>query len=284
MKTLMMIFASLLSLGYAQTQDGQTQDITLNFAAHVGDEVAACGTTYAGIGSTDAAIEFADLRFYVSNVQLLTEAGEAVALELLQDNTWQVDNVALLDFEDATGACNGNPAVNSQIIGSVPAGTYTGIRFDLGVPQTLNHLDTATAPAPLNVTPMWWNWRGGYKFLRVDLVVPASENPGYPMHLGSTGCRGDVAVLPPTEPCMRPNVVTVQFAAFDASQDTIIADIAALFAASNVAQSLELAPPGCMSGPTDPDCDGLFTQGLGLSRDSGTCPNGACEQQLFRLE
>jgi len=274
------LLTGLLLMTYAHAQ----QDITINFAAHVGDEVAACGTTYENFGSTDTAVAFADLRFYVSNVQLLTASGEAVALELTQDDTWQVQNVTLLDFEDASSACNGNPALNTQVIGSVPEGTYTGIRFDMGVPQTLNHLDTATAPAPLNVTPMWWNWRGGYKFLRVDLVVPEGENPGYPMHLGSTGCRGEVATLPPSEPCMRPNVVTVQFADFDANEDTIIADIAALFAANDVAQSLELAPPGCMSGPADPDCDGLFVQGLGLSRDSGTCLGGACDQQLFRLE
>jgi hypothetical protein len=83
---------------------------------------------------------------------------------------------------------------------------------------------------------------------------------------------------------MRPNVVTVQFDAFDASEDTIVADIAALFAANNVAESLELAPPGCMSGPADPDCDGLFVQGLGLSRESGLCADGGCEQQFFRVE
>lgn len=279
MKTLMTMLASLLSLGYAQTQD-----ITLNFAAHVGDEVAACGTTYAGIGSTDAAIEFADLRFYVSNVQLLTESGEAVALDLVQDDTWQAQNVALLDFEDASGACNGNPALNSQVIGSVPEGSYTGVRFDLGVPQTLNHLDTTTAPSPLNVTPMWWNWRGGYKFLRVDLVVPDSDNPGWPIHLGSTGCTGEVATLPPSEPCARPNVVTVQLDDFDPSEDTVVADIAALLGFSDVSQSLELAPPGCMSGPADPDCDTLFLRGFGLSRESGTCPSGLCDQQLFRVE
>lgn len=279
MKKLIILLSMLLFVAtHAQ------QDITLNFAAHVGDDVAACGTTYEGIGSAGTAIEFADLRFYVSNVQLLTESGEAVALDLVQDDTWQVQNVALLDFEDATGACNGNPALNSQVIGSVPEGTYTGVRFDLGVPQTLNHLDTTTAPSPLNVTPMWWNWRGGYKFLRVDLIAPDSDNPGWPIHLGSTGCTGEVATLPPTEPCARPNVVTVQLDTFDPSENTIVADIAALLGASDVSQSLELAPPGCMSGPADPDCEDLFAQGFGLERESGTCSNGICDQQLFRLE
>ena len=279
MKTLITLLASLLTLGYAQTQD-----ITLTFAAHVGDEVAACGTTYDNVSSGNASREFADLRFYVSNVQLVTDTGDAVTVELVQDDTWQVQNVALLDFEDATGACNGNPALNNQVIGSVPEGNYTGVRFELGVPQTLNHLDTTTAPSPLNVTPMWWNWRGGYKFIRVDLVVPASDNPGWPIHLGSTGCSGEVATLPPSEPCSRPNVVNVQLDDFDPSEDTIVADIATLLTFSDVSQSLELAPPGCMSGPADPDCDTLFCVVSGFPETAAVARVACVNQQLFRLE
>ncbi|MEM7735493.1 MAG: MbnP family copper-binding protein [Deinococcota bacterium] len=273
---------ALLSLAHAQMDD-----VTLTFDARVNDELASCSVTYEGVGTTDAAIEFTDLRFYVSNVGMLTESGELVMLELTQDSVWQTDNVALLDFEDASGLCNGNSAMNATVTGSIPAAAYTALVFDLGVPEDLNHIDAGTAPSPLNVTPMWWNWRGGYKFARIDMVgAGAGEDvPAWFLHLGSTGCMADEAVMPPAEACMRPNRVTVQLDGFDPAENIIVADIGSLLSASDVGQSLELAPPGCMSGPADPDCEALFLQGFDLSQETGLCEDGVCSGQLlFKAE
>ncbi|MEM8637626.1 MAG: MbnP family copper-binding protein [Cyanobacteria bacterium P01_G01_bin.54] len=149
-----------------------TQDITLQFQAQVGETPFTCGSTYSDLGRQNNTIAVTDFRFYISDVVLLTADGTAVPITLSQDGQWQYENVALLDFEDKTAACaNGTAETNTQVVGTVPVGDYQGLAFTLGIPFDLNHEDATLAPSPLNLTSMWWNWRGGYKFLRVDLAV-----------------------------------------------------------------------------------------------------------------
>ena len=286
-----LITAFLLTLGAAFAQES----VTLNFAALIGDQEAACGVMYEGVGAEDSTIELQDLRFYVSDVRLLTADGE-VKLELTP-NQWQHQDVALLDFEDGSERCaeSGNEAMNSAVTGTAPAGDYTGLVFNMGVPFNLNHADVATAPTPLNVSSMWWSWQGGYKHARIDLMShsaasntesgmatdtqsggEASAQDGHggaaqaglwPIHLGSTGCDAPARVVPPATPCANPNLAQVRLENFDVANDTVVADVSALLEGVDVSQSLELAPPGCMSGPEDPDCTVLFTH-FGLGADA----------------
>lgn len=275
----------LLPLLALQAQDdGEMQPITLHFAATVGDDMAMCGQTYAGVGADEAEISFTDFRFYVSNIQLLTPEGEAVAFELEQDGMWQTENVALLDFENAEAGCSdtGTAALNGEIIGMAPAGDYVGLKFDMGVPFELNHDDVTTAPSPLNVAAMFWNWQFGYKFIRVDLVTDAEENSGWFIHLGSTGCESVAGAIAPQEPCSNPNITTITFDEFDFENGVIVADLGGLL--TDVAlYDNTLMPPGCMSGTDDPDCTILFPN-FGLSLAEGICPDGDCSAQtLFRI-
>ena len=168
--------------GYVRAQS-DTQEVAINFEAWVGDEEFACGESYEGVGVNESTITPTDFRFYVSDVALINEDGNAVPLELEQDGKWQYQNTALLDFEDGTNACdNGTAEMNTTVVGTVPEGDYQSIQFTMGVPEELNHEDAAIAPSPLNLTSMWWNWQGGYKFLRVDMEteaissVPASDS------------------------------------------------------------------------------------------------------------
>lgn len=257
-------------------------DVTIRFAATVGSMPAACGMIYEGVGTAHSTISLNDYRFYVSNVRLINEAGEEVAVALTQDGQWQYANVALLDFEDGTGLCSdaGNAELNTKIVGTVPEGVYTGLAFDLGVPFELNHLDTITAPAPLNIPAMWWNWQVGYKFVRIDMQTPHGETPAWFIHLGSTGCASPDSNTAPTEPCSNPNVATVRFATFDAVRNVVVADAAALLAGVNLDASVPM-PPGCMAGPSDPDCVGLFPA-FGLDLATGAPAETA--QSFFRVE
>ncbi|MEM8720705.1 MAG: MbnP family copper-binding protein [Cyanobacteria bacterium P01_G01_bin.39] len=146
------------------------EEIAINFEAFVGESEFACGESYEEIGTGSSTITPTDFRFYVSDVALIDEDGNAVPLELEQDGKWQHQNVALLDFEDGTDSCdNGTPETRTQVVGTIPEGDYESLSFTLGVPSQLNHNDAAIAPSPLNLTSMWWNWQGGYKFLRLDL-------------------------------------------------------------------------------------------------------------------
>lgn len=268
---------------YAQSEDDM-QPITLHFAATVGAEVAQCGLTYAGIGVDAVDISFNDFRLYVANIELLTADGAAVPLQLEQDGVWQVANVALLDFEDGSATCSeiGNAALNGDVIGMAPAGEYVGVRFDLGVPFELNHQEVTAAASPLNIAAMWWNWQGGYKFIRVDLMTHTDDVQPWNIHLGSTGCVSVAEVVPPQEACTRPNITTVTFDTFDFENGVIAVDLAGLLAGVPLLDNTPM-PPGCMSGLDDPDCPALFV-GLGLSLADGVCPDGDCSAQgLFRV-
>lgn len=259
------------------------QDVTLRFAAQVGDEPMRCGQTYTNVGTTNVDAKVMDFRFYVSEIHLLTEDGEEVPLQLTQDGMWQYENVALLDFENGTGDCeSGTPEMNDRIVGKAPAGVYNGVAFTLGVPHELNHLDATLAPSPLNITAMFWTWRAGYVFNRVDLAFEHEGKQGaWLMHIGSTGCESPASTMPPTTECARANRSEVRLTGFDPTTDVLVADVLGVLGTIDLTTS-EPAPPGCMSGPNDPDCPKMFPA-FGLALETGDCVNGCAEQSYFRV-
>jgi uncharacterized repeat protein (TIGR04052 family) len=274
----------LVCLIFAAGCESPPQTVTLTFSGQVGDATVRCGETYTTAGTRPTPLKVNDFRFYISNVRLLTAEGQEVPLALQQDSLWQYQNVALLDFEDGTADCaeGGTPGINNAVVGTVPPGTYQGVAFTLGVPDSLNHLDAAVAPSPLNVSAMFWSWRAGYIFSRIDLAVPRGDSTSYwLMHLGSTGCEAEAATMPPRKACTRPNRVEVHLSNFNPETDIIVADVAGLARGIDLTVS-EPAPPGCMSGPDDPDCSRLFPN-FGLALETGTCSNGNCvDQGYFR--
>lgn len=267
-------------------------EMTLKFAFKAGKEPIACGKEIKSLGARRTAAQIMDARLYVSNIRLIGPGGE-VPLELIPDGKWQTDRVALLDFEDGTAMCKdtGNADLRDVIVGKAPAGKYTGIVFDVGIPFELNHADVAVEAAPLNIQALWWNWQTGYKFVRIDLATDsAPPNDKWFIHLGSTGCGKmekssdphGMANQPPEKPCNNPNVVTIRLNRFDPTKDQIVADLAGLLTNVNIAQSTP-KPAGCMSGVDDPDCRRLIPN-FGLSLRNGQCVNGCRGQRFFRVE
>ena len=231
--------------------------VTLRFDAQVGGAAFVRGQTYAGLGTRSSTLTANDFRFYVSEVALVDAAGAATPVALTQDGKWQHEDVALLDFEDGCGGA-GNTELRAIVEGEVPAGEYTGLRFNLGVPFDKNHAEAATAPSPLNLTAMFWNWNGGYKFLRVD--GGAAGIPGWRLHLGSTTCDGDATGHVTT--CGEPNRPQVELTRFDPDADTVVMDLARVVADVDLTSDTTGAP-GCMSAPADAECGGYF-RALGL--------------------
>jgi len=261
-----------LALGCGDSSSS-TQRVELSFAAVVGDEPFVCGEEYSNLGTTGASLVLSDFRFYVQDIELKNSAGDWVPVRL-DDNKFQNNNVALLDFEDGCGAM-GNPDLNDSVLGSVPAGDYAGLRFEMGVPFAMNHVNSATAPSPLNVSTLFWNWQGGYKFLRIDSGQFSETD--WRMHLGSTGCDGD-AMTGGVTACANSNRVQVALDTFVVASNTVVANYAALVEGANLGEDLA-ADPGCMSKPPDTDCGPLF-KNLGLpfgDSDGGT-------QQFFSAE
>jgi len=271
---------ALASSGCGSSSDGagSPQAVTIEFAGKVGADDFVCGDTYDNLGSHDNSLKLTDFRFYVQDVELQNTDAEWVPVELMQ-NKFQVDDVALLDFEDGCGGF-GNPDLNDVVSGMVPEGEYAGVRFKMGVPVDLNHADASTAPGPLGLTSLFWSWRGGYKFLRID-SGNIKDNPTiWRMHLGSTGCgMTDDPSSPPEEPCTSENRVDVELDAFDTENDIVVADIAALVGGAPLDENAEGTPAGCMAAPDDSDCGPIFDN-LGL-------PFGGSEpdaQQFFSIE
>jgi uncharacterized repeat protein (TIGR04052 family) len=266
-----------------QGHGDEKQKVVLKFAAGVGEETVRCGNSYASLGTTAVNGEILDLRYYVSNIRLINEVGEEVELGLDQDGTWQVENVALLDFEDGTGKCGdaGTGQVRGEVSGEVPPGEYTGVVFDVGVPFDLNHDDLAAAPSPLNVSAMYWAWSIGYKFVRIDLETDGGTP--WSVHIGSTMCESGGPTEPPVSQCARVNIPEIRFDSFDLDHDTIVFDLGTLLASSDVTQDTPDTSTGCQSFSDDVnECAPLFPT-LGLSFDTGACVGDCAGQSVFRL-
>lgn len=294
-KVLVLLAALLLSHTVMAVADGHEVDpavmqhVEVKFAAMVGPENFACGKSYNNIGITKSTIIPSDFRFYVSQVELIDNKGNAVPLKLDQDEVWQYEDVALLDFEDGTGQCrNGNSGIHTSVSGTVPQGHYTGVRFTLGIPFKTNHGDPTIAPSPLNFTAMFWAWQSGYKFVKIDMATsgqpqelkvpanttmkqkldtlnkfiasgaPIKKSPpkaaGFSIHLGSTDCASLSFTTPPDEQCKNPNRITIEFPVFDTDKNVIVADLAVLLADTNVDVNAADTAPGCMSAQDDADC------------------------------
>jgi uncharacterized repeat protein (TIGR04052 family) len=252
-------------------------EVTLPFVARFGATPFSCGVTVPGVGSPAKSYTPTDLRFYVSEVQLVNDAGAQVPV-MLEANAFQGGGVALLDFENGCGT-DGTPELHTAITGWVPTGAYRGISFTLGVPADRDHLDLATAAPPLDVTGMYWAWLFGYKFMKLDGTVPATAAGAaaapFFLHLGSSGCPGTNFGAPPAQPCAYPNQVRYTLTGFDPAANKVVADLAAVLATSDLTVNTPDTAPGCMSEPNDPECLLIFPR-LGVY--------GVAPQQLFKVE
>jgi uncharacterized repeat protein (TIGR04052 family) len=282
------MLAGLMLAGLGMTACGdeaaEPREVVIEFSAVLGGEPARCGGTYAAMGVGTDEVELMDLRLYLSNVRLTPAAGEAAKVSLEPDGLWQAEDVALLDFEDASAGCaeNGTTETNARVVGSVPPGSYDGLAFDLAVPFGQNHGDLAAAPSPLNVSSMFWTWSSGHKFARIDLGT--GGNRRWNFHLGSTQCTSGGVMSPPTEECARPNRAEVSLAGFNPDTDRVVLDLAALFADSDLGADTLDSPPGCQSDPLDgSECGPLFPN-VGLDFASGVCIAGCSGQRLFTIE
>ena len=250
-------FAVLIPHVFAQYD----QEIKINFQGVVGEKPFSCNETYDGIGTTKSKMTVSDFRFFVQNLRLVDGKGNEILVKLTSDGKFQTEKVALIDFENGEGPCkNGTPELNSSIRGKVPKGKYVGLKFQIGVPEELNHLDPTLQPSPLSITRMLWSWQAGYKFVRIDTKTTGKPT-GYVLHLGSAGCKAEADGKITCANQNRPEFV---FAKFDPAKDVIDVDLGALYANSNVDINQEKTAAGCMSAPDDSDCKPVFLN-LGLA-------------------
>lgn len=283
------------------------QNVSLQFAGEFAGQTADCSATYENTGVAGNTVGLADFRLYVSRVRLLDANGNETPMALIEHGPWQHDDIALLDFEDGSGNCtNGTVPTNTVVKGQVPAGDYRGVAFDIGIPFESNHQDPTLAASPLNLTALFWNWRGGYRFLRVDLLPETGAMQGkhamgsgsgkqamamkqggaaksahqqgagsgnhgtaaWALHLGSTGCLAESPTQSPQQ-CAAPNRVVISFPQADPTTSVFVVDPAMVLAEADVTHNTQGTSPGCMSAPDDPECETVF-KALGLSDNNAT--------------
>jgi uncharacterized repeat protein (TIGR04052 family) len=311
----------------SQAASPAKQPVVISFAMFASGQTVDCDHDLKGLGTNKGGAKLHDARFYISAPALIDSGGAEVPIEL-EKNDWQHANVALLNFAGKSGACKGMSSLNDRIAGTAPPGDYRGFSFVVGVPATakgddgkdvsLNHSNFATAPAPLDIQAMSWNWQAGRKFMKIEvdpdggvtrppfLPAPGKEPPApsnaasektnadgtitvttWMLHLGSTGCKGD-AITGGIVSCSGANRIPVKFATFNPAKQRVVLDLGTLFSGVDLNHDAG-ASTGCMSGAADPECGPIFEK-LGLNlQDTAPGANDAGKpsargSEIFHVE
>lgn len=151
---LLVIFAAYQQ-GCRDPKD-KSATFTLDFKAMHFDDFFVIGQTY--VNAQDYKFKIETLRFYISNITLLTDDGNEV----------MVKDVDYLNFQNNHNTDN---AQGEQITAKIPAGNYSALRFAVGVDSTLNFKDPSEYPSahPLSIfNGSHWNWNTGYIFLKIE--------------------------------------------------------------------------------------------------------------------
>lgn len=265
------------------------QTFELRFHAVSGAQDVNCAQALTNMGTGHVTAHLQDLALFIHGLTFIKEDGSHIIANL-DDNAFQSQNVALLDFQDRSDSCLGSSKPTHTILsGSIADATdIKSVQFTLGVPDALNHVDPQSVKTPLNATNMFWSWQGGYKSLRFDIAPdggitrptdPNFSGTNFFFHLGSTDCSGD-PIAGETVRCQRMNQPLIKLGAFDLSSEINI-DIAALLNELNLNVDRSDSP-GCMSSQLDTECQSFFAK-LGLDLNSGN-PATGLSQSVFSLK
>ena len=162
------------------------------------------------------------LAFFISNIKLSAE--NTVNQPKLSSTPWQTNDVVLMqpslvDCETQSKSAEVDKSIQINRVNSVALKTNNNVQFaapvdldasehlsfTLAVPFALNHQNPLLQPSPLNLPSMFWSWRSGHKFLRLDMQGP---NNNWAFHLGSVGCSAVSTMRSPQEECVQPNRVS----------------------------------------------------------------------------
>lgn len=101
------------------------------------------------------------MKFYMSEIQIIHDGGQVLVFDSM--------NVRLIDL-----------ASSYAYLGLLPINQLEGIRFGVGVPEDLNHLDIAkydeSSPLSFQTPSMHWGWAAGYMHMIVGGTVDTDGN------------------------------------------------------------------------------------------------------------
>jgi hypothetical protein len=132
------------------------------------------GSTPAVVGATAAApngreFQLGLLKLFLTQPVLLDAAGQETPGQIVgADGQPSPYGLQLIDLDDAT-------TQTWRIV--VAEGSYSGLRFGVGVPQGCNPPSNTPLVYPLNPdSEMFWPWGGQFMFVRVEGMTRASQS------------------------------------------------------------------------------------------------------------
>jgi hypothetical protein len=134
------------------------------------------------ITSSGDTLNFARIRMILSNIKLVKDNGEELAL----------DTFAFISLDQ-----------NRKSIGFeelIPAGDYKGIKFDIGLDSNINHGDPEQwgSGHPLNplVNQMHWTWATGYIFMVVEGHFMKNSDPNaiFSFHMANMFYKKSISI------------------------------------------------------------------------------------------
>lgn len=159
----------------------------LHFHPMAGSADFSYNTTYAT--SNGDQMQFTLSQFYISELSLWKDPAGT-------DQHKVADSYALV-----------KPDQMMYPMGDIPAGTYYGVSFNVGIDSVTNHLDPATYDATNPLAPqvptMHWSWNSGYRFITVEGMYDPSATVGNPitesfeMHIGMDALLRTVTLQKP---------------------------------------------------------------------------------------
>lgn len=179
----------------------ETANLGLELEGLVGTQPYSPGTTYTVNG---LATTFSSARVYVSNVRLVRDDGTEYRITAEEPVTLPAYAVGdttevLYTVNEAVVYAALDEGTFEGTLGEVPAGSYTGVRFDVGLVGQTNHVFATEAPDghPLAIQDLgnFWGWSAGYIFLRTEGRVDANgdgdvgdaDDADWNVHLGTDG-------------------------------------------------------------------------------------------------
>lgn len=183
-------------------------------------------------------------QFFVSNIELQDGKGQWHSYPLAT-NAEQHSGVALIGRN-----CRTSTTGNWQITfaDDVLLSDFTKVRFSLGVPFNINHLNPIMQESPLNLPTMFWVWQTGHKFVRIEMQ---SQKENWIFHLGATGCQSPSVMRAPAAACRYTNLFTVESPLSDST--AIIFDLSALLKSVSVSNQTS-----CQSEQDNSSCQLLM--------------------------
>ncbi len=264
----------------------------ISFHAVVGDSEAVCAEEITGHGESHSSstvtikhvagvmpIGLKDLRFYVSEFELVNQDDTIITVDVPNTGTWQYSGVTLLDFENGKGNCSGTSETNSIVQTILENKTYKTIRFTVGVPENLNHIDYNNAPSPLNISGMAWGWTMGYRFFVGEFLSddPATLGNAAVLHIGSSGCTEPTPGNYTCTNSNRPRIEITPTDGFNPFTQNIQFD----FKKAVVGWDISTGSKSCHSmGAMDTACANVYPN-FGLDYSTGN--SGATAQSAFNV-